>query len=286
MKQTESKGAPVPIKEQLIQIEEYFKQNGLNEEPKQQKNQIAFAISLKSKTVSRDWTRVQANLADTLRSLMKNTDQNFRIIIAGHEKPELEELEHERVIWLPVDFPPPSFTNFGSFGRDKYRKRIEIGKYLRKEGYSGYFMPLDADDWIHHRFVEFIRSSPLLDAYIIDKGFQVNVMRKEVWYRNRFHSGCGSSAVFYFSNNDFPSTSKREDVEKTPFGMAVKDHKKVAEHLEEIDREYKMAEFPLVTWVLGHGDNNSVIKGSKDNGITSKNCEKLEDWFYDYFKII
>lgn len=73
---------------------------------------IVFAISLKSKAVSRDWGTVQNNLAKTLRSILHSTDANFRIVIAGHEKPDIAELKHEYVTWLSVDFPPRrAFTN-------------------------------------------------------------------------------------------------------------------------------------------------------------------------------
>ena len=105
-------------------MEEYFKEieheiifKGGN----QQKPEIAFAISLKSKKVSRDWEKVQNNLSMTIRSLFNNTDQNFRFIIAGHEKPTIEELNDKRVTWLAVKFPPPKSSK--GFVSDKYRKR-------------------------------------------------------------------------------------------------------------------------------------------------------------------
>lgn len=289
--QTETPEAPFSIREQLNQVEEYFKQHGSNAsglvKGREDRAEMAFAISLKSKTVSRCWAGVEANLARTLRSIFGNTDQNFRILIAGHEKPEIEEIQDERVTWIPVNFPPPEGP--GQFSRDKMKKRKLIGVYLKETGYSGYLMPLDADDWIHHRFVEFIRSHPVSEAFVINRGVMVNLAIKEAWLRNRFYRGCGSSAVYYFSNDDFPLGIKHKDLEETPFYLVVKRHMKVIEHLDEINKHYVMVDLPFVTWVLGHGDNNSMIKGKKDNGISAKhykaNGEKLEDWFYDYFMI-
>ena len=290
-KQTETKGTSSLIKEQLKQVDEYFKEfnSEVLRQPKEKEHpvEIAFAISLKSKTVSRNWVGVQDNLAKTLKSIFGNTDQNFRILVAGHEKPDLEELQRKCVTWLSVDFAPP--VDSGRFSSDKREKRRVIGAYLREKGYCGYFMPLDADDWIHYRFIEFIRLHPISDAYILNKGVMVNVSLKEAWLRSRFYRGCGSSAVFYFSKDDFPLSSKKEDVQGTPFAVVDQDHKKVAEHMEKIHRGHRMIDFPLVTWVLGHGDNNSVLKGKKDNGISADDYhaigEELEDWFYDYFKI-
>ncbi|GGF98762.1 glycosyltransferase family A protein [Paenibacillus abyssi] len=284
--------ALLTIKEHLRKVEVHLNQlnrdDMIHPEKEKHPSEIVFAISLKSKTVSKDWDNVQASLAKTLRSILRSTDQHFRIIIAGHEMPKIRELRNKRVTWLPVDFPPPKAPK--DFSKDKMRKRKEIGVYLRKARFTGYFMPLDADDWIHHRFVEYIRSQPYSEAFIIKKGCMVNLVRKEVWLRkHRFYIGCGSSAVFHFKHHDFPRTTERDDVRRKLFRLALKPHSNIDEHLEEADRRYVMVELPLVTWVLGHGDNTSVLQGKKDDGVSAKHYgtsgEKLTGRFYRYFKV-
>lgn len=284
-------GDSLSIKEQLNQVEEFFKMNNSEASAKsiddKKQIEVAFAIPLKSKKHSRDWDTVQANLSKTLRSILNNTDQNFRIIIAGHEKPEIEELRHERVTWLAAKFSPPKDAR--GYGKDRERKRRKIGVYLKKKGFSGYYMPLDADDWVHYRFVEFIRSRPVTDAFIINKGFMVNLVRQETWqYKERFYRGCGSSAVFYFNNNQLPKTEKDFENSKL-FNSVVKAHSTVVTNMEKYKKNYILVDIPFVTWVLGHGDNWSVMSGAKDDGISAKDYkvigENLEEWFYDYFKI-
>ncbi|MBU8879962.1 hypothetical protein BGM26_13335 [Bacillus sp. FJAT-29790] len=275
------------LKERLNQVEKFVKGSCheaiVNSEIDKQKPEIAFAISLKSKEVSSDWKKVQNNLALTLRSLLKNTDRNFRIIIAGHEKPNIEELNDERVTWLSVKFPPPS--NSKKATNDKLHKRKVIGAFLRKSGFSGYFMPLDADDWIHFRFVEYIRSLPISKAFILNKGFMVNVSQNEVWIQDQFYKYCGSCALFYFSNGDFPKTTKKSDINKTAFKWVTKNHVKVPQYV----KNHTMVDYPFVTYVLAHGENLSVIQGKRDNRISAEHHngvgEKLEDWYYEYFKI-
>lgn len=293
-KKKKNSNASLSIKTQLDKIEKYFKKikSEMPELTKEQANnpEIAFAISLKSKSVSRDWSKVEENLATTLRSIFNNTDQNFRIVIAGHEKPEIDELTHERVTWLPVTFEPPVPPLSGEkFTFDKKHKRRVIGAYLRKTGFSGYFMPIDADDWIHYRFVEFIRLQPITKAFVLNKGIMVNELLNEAWLRNRFYIGCGSSALYYFRNHDLPISSELEDAEKTLFGLSLKNHMKVTENLDAVQIDYMKVDYQLVTYVLGHGDNTSVIKGKKSNLVSAKNYktqgENLENWFYNYFKI-
>lgn len=289
---TKNSNQAVSAIQQLLQADDKFKSVDptplLQSNTKKRPVEIVFAISLKSKQVSKDWERVQENLAKTLRSILRNSDQNFRIVIAGHEKPKIEEMKHRRVTWLCVDFPPPS--NPRQFSGDKMRKRKVIGVYLRKINFSGFFMPLDADDWVHYRFVEYIRSQPQLDAFVLRKGLIINLVNKEIWLRReRFFIGCGSSAVYYFSNKDFPRTSRKEDVRNTYYHVVLKAHPRVIQHLEERKKHYVMVDFPFVTWVLGHGDNNSMIKGKKDNGISALNYgttgEELKKWIYDFYKI-
>jgi hypothetical protein len=271
------------IKERMKQLESYF----INKRLRKYNVKIAFAISLKSKSVSRNWAKVQSNLAKTLRSILRNTDPNFCIVIAGHEKPTIKEMQHRRVKWLTVNFRPPLGTL--GFSSDKLRKRKVIGMYLRKIGFSGYFMPLDADDWVHYRLVEYVRSQPARVALIMNSGVIVNLVRNEVWLRkHRFYIGCGSSTIFYFSNKEFPLSLKNSGSLKESYHMVLRGHTKVFRNLREINKPYKLVKFPLITWVLGHGDNNSMLKGKKSNSISAKDYgskgERLQQGFYAYFK--
>ena len=248
---------------------------------------IVFAISLKSKKVSHDWENVEKNLSKTLKTLLSNTDQNFRVIIAGHEKPEIDELQHKNVEWISVDFPAPEDRQ--DYEIDKMRKRNVIGAYLLEEGYSGYFMPLDGDDWVHYRFVEYLRLQPFHDAFILNKGLMVNLTKKTMWSRYNFHHGCGSSSIFYFANEDFPNTPNLDPFINIPFNIALKHHPALTVYLNEDNKSFHMINFPFVAWILAHGDNQSMEQGWKNNRISAKkygaNEELLDNWLYQYFKI-
>lgn len=264
-------------------MEAYFS----NKHVHKNKAKVVFAISLKSRKVSRNWSTVQSNLAKTLRSILNNSDPHCRVIVAGHEKPDIKEMQHRRVTWLPVNFPPP--LNPAGFSYDKIRKRKAIGAYLRKIGFSGYFMPFDSDDWAHHRLVQYVRSQPTKRNLVIDAGMMVNLVKREVWLRKkRFYIGCGSSAVFYFTNKDLPLTPVMSSAGRTPFHLVLKAHPEVIRNLRTLRRPCRIVKLPLVTWVLGHGDNNSMLKGKKNNSVSASDYgsrgEKLENAFYYYFR--
>ncbi|RXI96468.1 hypothetical protein DS745_22420 [Anaerobacillus alkaliphilus] len=272
-------------KDYLQEIDDYFHQLHSSND-KKSAPMVVFGISLKSKKVSRDWDLVCENLAKTLRTILANTDHNFRICIAGHERPDIAELEHDLVTWIPVNFEPP--VNAKGFSTDKKQKRGVIGAYLRHLGYSGYFMPLDADDWVHCRFVELIRSFPITNAFIFEKGFMTNINYDEVWIRNTFYKGCGSGSIFYFSNQEFPVSPSRKDVRRSPFGLTVTTHTKITGELNERNISFRMIELPMVTYVFGHGENNSIIKGKKENSRKADyydaTGERIADLFSQHFK--
>ncbi|MGQ4664776.1 glycosyltransferase family A protein [Metabacillus halosaccharovorans] len=273
------------IQEGLLEFENHFnqvlKENDGNSHPPYENNkekEIAFAISLKSKTASRDWKVVQNNLSKTLKSILRNTDQHFRIIVAGHKKPTIKELDHEKITWITVKFAPPKGPN--EYTRDKMRKRRAIISHLRNDNFKGYFMPLDSDDWIHHRFVEYIRSQPLSEALILEQGFFSNIRNNEVWIMKNFYRRCGSSALVYIDSN----TNRKR------YSVTVKAHPFIKENLKKIGLPYKLVKIPLVFRYFGHSDNNSILKGKLDTDFSALDCnatgEILEDWIYNYFKVI
>lgn len=282
-------GDTLSIKENMEEIEKYFEKNDAvdNLNMMDKPIDIVFSISLKSKKASNNWGTVERNLSRTLKTLLNNTDQNFRVIIAGHEKPDIAELQHKNIQWIDVEFSPPIKRK--DYENDKMKKRNAIGSYLREIGYSGYFIPLDGDDWIHFRFVEYLRSQPLHDAYILNKGLMVNLLQETMWCRYRFHHGCGSSSIFYFANNDFPKSTNLDLSIQSPFNIVLKSHPKITVYLKRENKPFQMINLPIVTWVLAHGDNQSMAQGWKNNGISAEkygaNEEPLDNWLYEYFKI-
>ncbi len=71
------------------------------------------------------------------------------------------------------------------------------------------------------------------------------------------------------------------------FKVTIRHHGRVIKHLKKINKGYVVVIFPLITWVLAHGDNNSMILRKKDNDISAKqyyaNGESLHELFYDFF---
>ena len=79
-----------------------------------------FGIPLIAPASAGDWSRVDALFAATLRSLLAQSDRDFRVLIAGHEPPpSLSALGDDRVEFLTADWPPdpPSVANDDAGGK-------------------------------------------------------------------------------------------------------------------------------------------------------------------------
>ncbi len=226
---------------------------------------VAFAISMRSAKASAHWPDAVLRLEQTLNTLLGQSDQNFQVVVAGHERPDLAQLASPRVTWLSIDRPAP--TEPAGYTADKLAKRRLIGAHLRATGFSGFLMALDADDWVHYRFVEWLRRSPPHFASFFRAGFTVNYGKGSIWLRSpeagtgTFYRACGSSSVFRLQNEDFPATADRDATRASGFGVVTASHNTNAEKLEAAGVAVSYINLPMVAWVLGHGNNNTLAKG-------------------------
>lgn len=74
----------------------------------QGKKNFFFCIPFKPKSRCSDWSATVGLLGQTLRSLLNQTDPDFRVLIAGHDRPSLPELDDPRVSFHPVESLVPS----------------------------------------------------------------------------------------------------------------------------------------------------------------------------------
>jgi glycosyltransferase involved in cell wall biosynthesis len=172
-----------------------------------------FGISLASKQVVNDWAHTQLMLQRTLRSVLNQTDPRFRVIICGHERPKLAELDDRRVTFIVSDAKRPE--NSSQFRGDKMWKRRLIGAKLRRMG-GGYFFPLDADDLVHKNVVEHVLADDNRRGYSIAQGYVEDFLHQRLApvpgaWSAPFHHVCGSSAVLYFEPEDLPVGGRTED---------------------------------------------------------------------------
>jgi len=225
---------------------------------------VTFGISLKSATVSNDWDQTQILLGGTLRSIFRQSDPRWRVIICGHEMPDIPEMADRRVEFVASEHRPPQ----GGVGRlaraDKYRKRFIIGERLRSLG-GGYFMALDADDLLHRDLVATGLATQhgclITTGYIFDAASNAIAPMPGVLSVD-FDRICGSMAIIQHEQEDFPQ-SWNDEAFASHFGRLMS-HGYARGIQEESGRPLSIVPFPAAIYVTNTGENITYIDKRRD----------------------
>lgn len=227
-----------------------------------------FGISLASKRAVEDWAHTEHLLGRTLRSVLKQADPRFRVIICGHERPEIPELDDPRVIFMVADIEPPASSDH--FRKDKMWKRRLVGAALRNMG-GGYFFPLDADDLVHKDLVSYVLSEDNRRGYNINQGYVEDFLNRRLApvpgaWSVPFDRVCGSSAVLYFEPDELPRDGH---LDANLYFNLFQSHAYWPIVAEESGKPLATVPFPAAVYVVNHSQNLSF--GLQRAGQRTKN---------------
>lgn len=157
---------------------------------------FTFGIPLIARAAARDWPLVQSLLKLTLRSLAGQSDRDFRVIVAGHDRPAIDAAVPFE--FLQVDWPIEAVR---SDNLDRGRKVQAINEVVLADG-GGLLMNLDADDWVDIRLVSVARNTilPGQIGAVIERGYAIDLRGRalpipHVAFDQTFDRLCGSSVV-------------------------------------------------------------------------------------------
>jgi hypothetical protein len=132
---------------------------------------LVFLIPLASRKVRANWPTACKYLQQTLRSIRNSASENYRVVVAGSEEPEMEIGFNCRIHFLSLD-PFPSTPNYRAALRlDKLAKIDAAWKYARANWQPRYVMKLDADDLISSRLVGWLDDARTEPGYLIRHGW-------------------------------------------------------------------------------------------------------------------
>jgi hypothetical protein len=217
---------------------------------------FTFGIALTPRANARDWRVVERLLELTLASVAAQTDRDFRVLIAGHERPRLSadrRIRFERMAW-PVQPPGP-------YNADSGRKKHWINDAVLAEG-GGLLMLLDADDWVDRHTVEVARASLTGDAVggVIRTGWAVDYqgliaapLPNPRIFGGDFHRVCGSSTVARLR----PGLD--DPVRRDPFSVLCSHHQ-----WDEVAAEHdaRLVDLPVpAAYLVNTHENHSDLHG-------------------------
>lgn len=164
---------------------------------------LVIVIPLKSKKVSKNWEQVEICLQKTIKSIENQKNKNFITIIVGHEKPSFLNSESldKRILFIEYNKQPPNITNDTAANQELY-EIDRVGKIFHGFNYAKsiirefkYFFPLDSDDLISSRFVEYVLNQNENHSIIIKNGHFYYKDLEKVSKSKNFDEYCGSSMV-------------------------------------------------------------------------------------------
>ena len=163
---------------------------------------LVFIVTVKSKTVSKDWDHFSRLVERTIQSICNQKDSNFKVFVACHEIPEISFVDDNRVTFLQVDFPPPVLDgspreNNRKKNFDKTNKIKFAVEEAKKENVS-YIMIVDGDDCVSNKISGYVNEncSESIPGWYAQKGYLYKEGSKYA-YRNskNFNRICGSCVI-------------------------------------------------------------------------------------------
>jgi len=222
---------------------------------------LYFLIPLRSKQSSKNWEQVERLFNATLASVFNQTDPAFRVIVACHEKPELDRTYDDRLSFIQATYPPPMVTS--QHLTDKfYKKRLLVNQALVSG--ASYIMFVDADDYISRRIATWVNVHCHVSGWFIRTGYEYNISAGTVRVTPNFNHICGTSAILNISDLKAPIDTCFTDYERKDEYLFDFGHN---EWLEMLARSGKppldAIPFKGAVYVLNTGENWTNASGQK-----------------------
>ncbi|WP_411894445.1 glycosyltransferase family A protein [Winogradskyella sp. A2] len=163
---------------------------------------LSFIVPVKSKRVSRDWPSFCKLFEGTLKSICKQTDEDFKVIVVCHEMPEIN-FTHKNIHFVQVEFEPPIREENESNNSINKRREIDKGKKLKigtayalENFNTDYVMTVDSDDFISNRIAAHVnQSAGDVPGWYVKHGYIHMDGKKFLISTRKFSYLCGSSVI-------------------------------------------------------------------------------------------
>lgn len=212
---------------------------------------LIFVIPLKSKGNSNLWQQTCQLLERCLRSICRQTDPDFKVIVVCHEKPKLQ-FAHPNIHYIEVAFNIPK--NYLEQQQDK-GKKIITGLLYARQFSPDHIMLTDADDCLSCHIANFTNQHIGSNGWVLNKGYVYQENSQFIYYRkSHFYSWCGTCNIMKFDLCPLPNgeDSYGEDLIMYYNG---KNHMKIKDKLAR--KGYPLDELPFIgaVYMIGNGEN-------------------------------
>lgn len=230
---------------------------------------LTFITAVRHPLNSSSYERVSRLLDATLRSVCRQTDDQFRVVVVHNEMPAVT-IEDSRIHFVRVTFPAPSpqktaEIDYNTGIIDKGAK-LAIGLAAARVDHPNHVMFIDCDDLVHCEVAAFANARAGHPGWYSPSGYVHTTGTRSVQAMSTgFHRKCGSSAIIRTDlipvPSDLPQTAtKAEVIEAVGFQhlyRLIGTHGKWEEHLTPLGVKVEPLPFPAAVWLIGTGENAS-----------------------------
>jgi hypothetical protein len=208
---------------------------------------VLFCVPVIARALAGDWSVVEANLARTLASLLRQGDGRWRAVVCGQDMPELPD--DPRIEGLTIDRPLD--------GDDKWAKITAI--IARVPETAALLFPLDADDLLHPDLVA-LMATETADGWLLVDGYSVDTRSGALGRhgapdeahpkRAPFYRVCGSSGAVRMVPDNIKATRQ----------MLVR-HFEFPQTAAAHGQMLRPVPFPGAAYLVAHGENQESRSG-------------------------
>lgn len=245
---------------------------------------LAFVTTIRHPRNCRSYERVGRLLDATLKSICRQTSDDFVVIVVHNRRPDVS-IADSRIRYVHVDWPAPSdeaspHIGWNAFTLDKGTK-CAIGVALARQFEPDHVMFVDADDLIHHSLAELSNNYPTHPGWYSPRGLIHTAGSRHVHdVTSGFHLKNGSTAVVRVDLIDVPaelqpSSGQREILESMgadEVSSLLGQHGHWQDLASARGEQMEALPFPSAIWMIGTGENHS---GNLRSGRSRRAIDEL-----------
>lgn len=190
---------------------------------------ITFVIPVRHPANSKDWSRLKANLTQTIRSISAQTNKNWRAVIVANDGADLPDVPSKFEI-VRVTFPPNELHDdygddievfYDAVRIDKGR-RVLMGMLHVRD--THFYMIVDDDDFVSNNLVAYVADHKNDNGWKVVNGYIWGDGGNLLYIHNDFANFCGTSLIIRSDLYQLPSgyDGASDDYIKTMLGSHIK----------------------------------------------------------------
>lgn len=224
---------------------------------------IVFVIPLISKQKCSNWTLRTELFQGTINSLDNQKSSNFRVVIGCHEIPEISIKNYpDNFSFIQLKSDPLKEPKKNQ--RDKLLKICNTLLSVTNLDFD-YCMALDADDRVSSNLVSFLEEQPKTEAWIIDRGYQLNYQNRRILSSNRLSQICGSTTILSKEVAGVPQANSVSEFVKCFWQH--EGHHTAKSYFNDNQIQYQIIPFPSLQYILHHSLNLEESKLASASSI-------------------